>query len=110
MYDHQQVCAHYQNRKIQEMEKQDNTWQTTNVFFKNSECKIQRSQNLKNEKMGFPDGTVVKESASQCTRCGFDPWVGKIPWSRNWQTITVFLPGKSTGYSQWGCEESDTTE
>ena len=43
MYDHQQVCAHYQNRKIQEMEKQDNTWQTTNVFFKNSECKIQRS-------------------------------------------------------------------
>ena len=27
-----------------------------------------------------------KESASQCrrcTRCGFNPWVGKIPWRRN---------------------------
>ena len=28
-----------------------------------------------------------KESACQCRRCkrhGFDPWIGKIPWSRKW--------------------------
>ena len=24
----------------------------------------------------------------------FDPWVGKIPWSRKWQPAPVFLPGK----------------
>ena len=25
---------------------------------------------------------------------GFCPWVGKIPWRREWQTIPVFLLGK----------------
>ena len=27
----------------------------------------------------------------------FDPWVGKIPWSRAWQPTPVFLPGDSHG-------------
>ena len=36
-----------------------------------------------------------KESASQCSRQGFNPWVGKIPWRRKWQPTPVFLPGKS---------------
>ena len=26
-----------------------------------------------------------------------DPWVGKIPWRRKWQTAPVFLPGKFYG-------------
>ena len=29
---------------------------------------------------GFLGGSVVKESACQCRRLGFDPW--KIPWRR----------------------------
>ena len=46
----------------------------------------------------------------------FEPWVGKIPWRREWQPTPVFLPGEShgqrnlVGYSPWGCQESDTTE
>ena len=28
-------------------------------------------------------------------RLAFDPWVGKIPWRREWQPIPVFLPGQS---------------
>ena len=28
---------------------------------------------------------------------GFDPWVGKIPWRREWQLTPVFLPGESHG-------------
>ena len=28
-------------------------------------------------------------------RPGFDPWVGKIPWRRAWQSTPVFLPGES---------------
>ena len=65
--------------------------------------------------MDFPGG---KEPASQC-RLGitlFDPWVGKIPWSRKWQPTPVFLPGESrgrrslAGYSPWGHRESDMTE
>ena len=31
----------------------------------------------------------------QCRRPRFDPWVGKIPWRREWQPTPVFLPGES---------------
>ena len=27
----------------------------------------------------------------------FDPWVGKIPWTRAWQYTPAFLPGESHG-------------
>ena len=30
-------------------------------------------------------------------RCGFDPWVGKIPWRRAWQPTLVFLPQEFHG-------------
>ena len=49
-----------------------------------------------------------KESACQCRRHRFNPWVGKIPWRRAWQPTLVFLIGKSPGqrsllgYSPWG--------
>ena len=33
----------------------------------------------------------------QCRRPGFDPWVSKIPWRREWQPTPVFLPGESHG-------------
>ena len=52
----------------------------------------------------------------QCRRSRFDPWVGKIRWRGKWQPTPVILPGKShgwrnlSGYSPWGCKESDTTE
>ena len=45
----------------------------------------------------FPGGASGKEPACQCRRCkrlGFDPWVGKIPWRRKWQSTSVFLPGE----------------
>jgi len=60
-----------------------------------------------------------KEPACQCRRhkrCGFHPWVRKVPWRRAWQPTPVLLPGEShgqrslAGYSAWGCRESDTTE
>ena len=38
-----------------------------------------------------------KESKCQCSRCGFNPWVRKIPWRRKWQPTPVFLPGKCHG-------------
>ena len=45
-----------------------------------------------------------KESAHQCRKHGFDPWVGKIPWRKKWQSTPVFLPGKSHGQrSLVGC-------
>ena len=41
-------------------------------------------------------------------RPGFDPWVRKIPWRREWQPTLVLLPGEFhgqrtlTGYTPWG--------
>ena len=35
-----------------------------------------------------------KESTFQCGRHRFDPWVGKMPWRREWQPTPVFLPRK----------------
>ena len=52
----------------------------------------------------------------QCKRLGFDPWVGKISWRREWLPTPVFLSGEFhgqkslAGYSPWGHKESDTTE
>jgi len=47
--------------------------------------------------VGLPRGHSGKESTYQCERCRrcrFDPWVGKILWSRKWQPTPVFLLGK----------------
>ena len=47
----------------------------------------------------------------QCRRPGFDPWVEKIQWRREWLPTLVFWPGEFHGlYSPWGHKESDTTE
>ena len=58
---------------------------------------------------------IGKEPTCQFSRCRFDPWIGKIPWRRKWQSSPVYLPGKSygqrslVGYSPWGHKELDTT-
>ena len=46
---------------------------------------------------GIPRGLSGKESTCQCRKHRFDPWVEKIPWSRAWHPIPVFLPGESRG-------------
>ena len=67
----------------------------------------------------FPGGLIVKEPTWHCRRhkrCGFDSWVGKIPWRRAWQPTPVFLPGESheqrglAGYSAWVRNELEMTE
>ena len=64
---------------------------------------------------GFPGGSGGKESACNVGDT-FSPWVGKIPWRREWLPTPVFLSGKSheqrslAVYSIWGHKESDMTE
>ena len=65
--------------------------------------------------LGFPSGSDGKESC-QFRTPGFNPWVRKIPWRREWQPAPVFLPRELheqrslVGYHPWGCKESDMTE
>ena len=59
---------------------------------------------------------TMQETACQCWRSGFDPWVEKIPWRRKWHPTLVFLPGKFHGwrslacFSPWDHKELDTTK
>ena len=50
---------------------------------------------------GFSDGASGKEPACGCRRCGFDPWVGKIPWRRAGQPTPAFLPGNPLVRGAW---------
>ena len=56
----------------------------------------------------LPRWLCGKESACQCRRPRFNPWVRKNLWRRKWQPSPVFLPGKShgerslVGYNLWG--------
>ena len=60
---------------------------------------------------------ILIVSALSFLQCGipeFDPWVGKIPWRREWLPTPVFLPGEFHGqrtlaYSPWGRKEPDRT-
>ena len=64
----------------------------------------------------LPWGLRQQRICLHCGRPGYDPWVGKIPWRREWQPAPVFLPGEChgqrslVGYSPWSRKESDTTE
>ena len=48
-------------------------------------------------------------------RPGLDPWVGEIPWRREWLPTPIFLSGEShgqrslVGYYPWSHKELDTT-
>ena len=59
---------------------------------------------------GIPRLLSGQESACQCRRWGFYPWVRKISWRRKWQPTPVSLPGKShgqrslAGHSPWSCK------
>ena len=63
-------------------------------------------------------GASGKESAGQGRRrkgCGFNPWVGKIPWSRKWEPALVScLENSMDRGTSWaivhGAAKSDTPE
>ena len=52
----------------------------------------------------------------QYRRPGFNPWMGRIPWRREWRPTPVFLPEEFhgqrnlAGYSPWGHKESNMAE
>ena len=46
--------------------------------------------------MGFPGGSDGKESACNAEDQGSIPGLG-VPWRRQWQPTSVFLPGESQG-------------
>ena len=66
--------------------------------------------------MGVPGGSNGKEPDCKAGRPRFSPWVGKIPWRREWPPTPIFLPGEFhgqrslAGNNPWNHKESDTAE
>ena len=90
--------------------------QETPVWFLGWEDPLEKGLATHPSILGLPWWLRWERIHLQCGRCGFDPWVGKIPWRRAWQPTLVFLPGESHGqrglvvYNPWGHKELDTTE
>ena len=57
-----------------------------------------------------PNSWDIRDEGSICKRCGFNLWVGKIAWRREWQPTSVFFSGEShgqrnlVGYRPWGSQ------
>ena len=66
--------------------------------------------------MGFPGGSVVKNSPANAGDTGSIPGLGKSPGEGAWQPTPVFFPGESygqrslVGYSPWGRKEWNMPE
>ena len=72
-------------------------WQNRSFYLK-------KKKKLCTSTLGLLRWLSGKESTCQCRRCGFDPYVRKIPWNKKYQPTPEFLPGKSNGQrSLVGC-------
>jgi len=63
--------------------------------------------------LGLPQCLSWLKICQQRGRPGFNPWVGKIPWRREWLPTPVFWPREFHGLYNpcpWGHKELDTTE
>ena len=56
---------------------------------------------------GFPGGLNGKETPAM-KRHGFNPWVGKIPWEREWQPTPVSGLENSINIGAWSREGNHT--
>ena len=94
---------YYSVLKRREIQSQVTTWMHLEDSMLSKISQSQKTNSVKYQ-VSRVGSTGVKESVCQCTRHkrhGFDPWVGKMPWRRNWQSSPVFLPGKSMDRGAW---------
>ena len=57
---------------------------------------------LVGSKRSFLGGSDGERICLQCRRPGFHPWVGRIPWRREWQPSPVLLPRETHGQRSLG--------
>ena len=65
---------------------------------KETACRKKKERRKKKEKK------KKERNCLQCRRPGFNPWVRKIPWRKEWQTAPVFLPGEFHGQEHGGLQ------
>ena len=94
------------NQKSEKMQKGKQIRQNNNSLA------IKQNQGPFISPQGFPGSTVVKNlpANSGGKRCGFDPWVGKIPWNRKWKPTPVFLLENPMDRGAWGATVHGVTK
>ena len=60
--------------------------------------------------LGFPSGSVGKESACNVGDLGLIPWLGRSLGERNSYPLQYSSLENPMGYGSWGHKELDTTE
>ena len=67
------------------------------------ESRLPGEISITSDTLGFPGGSDGKEERIHlwCGRPGFHPWVGKVPWRREWQPTPVLLFGEFHGWGAW---------
>ena len=100
----------------------DQRWEGTGVIREEKEIKYGwnvSGTRLRPGREAGPGQSGLCRPRNECRerrRCGFDPWLGKIPWRRKWRPTPVSLPGSpmnrggSGGLNSTGVAESDTTK
>ena len=81
----------------QSLVKVHKTLADTREYFSFENCR--QAHNEQKFPIFTPLASLVAQSVKNlpCGIPGFDPWVGKTPWRREWQPNPVFFPGKSHG-------------
>ena len=81
----------------------------TLVQFLGGEDRLEKGETTHSRFLGLPLWFSWLRIRLQCGRPGFNPWVGKIPWRREWLSTPVFWPGELHGlYSPRGRKECQT--
>ena len=62
---------------------------------------LRTSSSLLTSYISIPGGSDGNESAFHLGRHGFDPWVRKIPWRKEWLSHLIFLPGEFHGQTSY---------
>ena len=62
---------------------------------------LRTSSPLLTSYISIPGGSDGNESACNLGRYGFDPWVRKIPWRKEWLSNLIFSPGEFHGQTSY---------
>ena len=76
---------------------------------------LRRALGVRSPHGGLPEWFSAKASACQCRKCGLDPWIGTIPWTRHGNPLQDSCLENPMDGGAWratvrGVAESDTTE
>ena len=96
---YRQTFYHLSHQRSQESIKESSILRWNNLYVEFGQALLEIKQEIKYtfsvmQRLRPPWWLSQWRVCLQSRRSGFNPWVGKIPWRREWQPILIFLPGE----------------